>query len=255
MGMEQDAEKIRTSQFGTALDFITKREESEARSALAEKTAAAQARAEARENVRLELAIATGNRAEEANIRSAQAERRLEEAAMRQEQAQQFGQKLAVIKEQRAERGEVRAEEAAARDEERLGITQTKEERAAQTEELNSATKRMQTILKQYGEAKGFTWDATTGSFSMGGGSAASFDALVTKARTGDRRATADLKSVARDMYKVRAPKGLMTKDYFTTEAIDAMADGKTITLQDYDGVILKVKKDGNLVRIVEVLG
>lgn len=243
MGQETEAAGMKTATASRAYNMLFGRAQEEARRAEAAEREARAARGERREERRLEIAETAEERAER------EAERRADLELKR------FG--LALTKEERAERAEQRAIEAAEREEKRLGLAYTKEKRAARGQELNDAAKRIRTILDRYGEGAGFSWNPDTGAFSTTGGAGASYQSLIDKARAGEKGAMADLKAVARDMYRMRAPEDQLTRDYLTDEAleiIDANPD-KTITLRDYDGVLIKVKKQGNMIKIVEVIG
>lgn len=243
MGRESELDRLKAATVSQAYDMLFRRAQEEARQAEAAERAARAGRGEKREERRLEIAESAEERAER------EAERRYGFELTR------IG--LSLRGEERAEKAAERAERAAEREEKRLGLAYTKEKRSARAQELNDATKRIRTILDKYGEGAGFSWNPDTGAFSTTGGAGASYQALVTQARAGDKGAMADLKSVARDMYRMRAPEDALTRDFFTDEALEAIDANpdKTITLRDYDGVIIKVKKSGNMIKIVEVVG
>ncbi len=156
----------------------------------------------------------------------------------------------------------------------RLGLAEAREERQKGTAELNAAAKRIGTILAKYGEnVEGA--EKPTDLFELirtiGANRTTRYQELVRKARTGDREAKADLRAVARDMYAMRAPNGLLPKEYFEDSVIEllktgttTLANGKvvklpkdgTVKLEDEDGVFIRVKLDpSGMVKIVEVIG
>lgn len=140
------------------------------------------------------------------------------------------------------------------RAQEQFGLAVTREERAERTEKLNAATKRINVLLKKYGEPGAISF-TEAGGWSIGMGDNA-FAALVAKARAKDRDAMADLRSVARDMYSVRAPKGLLPKTLFPESVLDELKKGETLTLEDPDGVFLKLRMDpSGMIKIVEIIG
>jgi len=155
-----------------------------------------------------------------------------------------------------------------------LGLAEAREERQKGTAELNAAAKRIGTILAKYGEnVEGA--EKPTDLFELirtiGANRTTRYQELVRKARTGDREAKADLRAVARDMYAMRAPNGLLPKEYFEDPVIEllktgttTLANGKvvklpkdgTVKLEDEDGVFIRVKLDpSGMVKIVEVIG
>ena len=151
-----------------------------------------------------------------------------------------------------------------------LGLAQTREARAERTAELGAATKRISTILNNYGEA-GVTSITPEGVLTTGGTN--KYKELVATARAKDatNEAKADLRSVARDMYNVRAPGGLLPKERFDDSVIEllekgtvTLANGKVVKLpadgavkiEDENGVFIKVKMDpSGMIKIVEVIG
>ena len=149
-----------------------------------------------------------------------------------------------------------------------FGLAGTREERAKRTAELSASTKRIGTILNNYGEA-GVMSITPEGILSTGG--ANKYQELVTKARAGDREAKTDLRAVASDMYSIRAPKGLLPKERFDNSVIELLTKGVvtldngkvvklpkdgTVRIEDEDGVFIKVKMDpSGMIKIVEVIG
>jgi hypothetical protein len=134
----------------------------------------------------------------------------------------------------------------------------TDEQKDTQRNELTDSIKRINTTLGLYGQSGGIVLraDGSIDALASLAGQQNGFIELSKQAAAGNPQAILDKKSVARDMYNIRAPNNLIQKEDFSPEINQLLEAGEVQTLKDENGVILRLQKDpSGLIRIVEVVG